>query len=188
MSGDSKDEVIAQLTSTLVEQSATIQKLTAEISELKRLLFGPSRERVIPVERELRSRGKTSKLTPEQRQTRRREKRREQKQARESLPVEDVIHTLDACPACGSVALAAIAEKVNTGLGLVPAPYRRLRHGREPRRCRGCDTVGTAPGPDGVVDGVTFGPVFTHTRWFPSVPIRYRFIVSPRASSATVFR
>ncbi len=175
MSGDSKDEVIAQLTSTLVEQSATIQKLTAEISELKRLLFGPSRERVIPVERELRSRGKTSKLTPEQRQTRRREKRREQKQARESLPVEDVIHTLDACPACGSVALAAIAEKVNDEFEFVPAHYKRLRHRRETKRCTSCDTVSTAPGPDRVVDGGHYGPgLYAHavvSKCADSIPI-----------------
>ena len=89
MSGDPKDEVIAQLAASNAELTATIQKLTAEISELKRMLFGQSRERVVPAERELRERGKKPKLTPEQRQARRREKHRAQKKARESLPVEE---------------------------------------------------------------------------------------------------
>ncbi|MEM6275241.1 MAG: hypothetical protein AAF735_08385 [Myxococcota bacterium] len=84
MSGDRKDEVIAQLAASNAKLTATTQKLTAEISELKRMLYGQSRERVIPIERELVTHGKKPKLTPEQRQARRREKRRAQTEARTS--------------------------------------------------------------------------------------------------------
>lgn len=160
MSGDRKDEVIAQLTASNAELTATIQTLTAEICELKRMLFGQSRERVVPVERELRARGTKPKLTAEQRQARRREKRRAQKQARESLPVEDVVHSLDACPECGADDLAAISEKVNEEFEFVPAHYKRIRHHRETKRCKSCDTVSTAPGPDRVIDGGHYGPGF----------------------------
>lgn len=182
MSSTRTDEIIAQLaasnaelTKTISEQSSTIEKLRGEISELKRMLFGQSRERVVPIERELRSRGKKPKLTPQQRQARRREKRRAQSQARESLPVEDVVHSLDACPECGCHELASISEKVNEEFEFVPAHYKRIRHHRETKRCKSCDTVSTAPGPNRVIDGGHYGPgLYAHAvvaKCADSIPI-----------------
>ncbi|MEM6275070.1 MAG: IS66 family transposase [Myxococcota bacterium] len=182
MSGDRKDDIIAeqgialaQLAASNAGLSATIQKLTAEISELKRMLFGQSRERVVPVERELRARGKKPKLTPEQRQARRREKRRAQTEARESLLVEDVVHSIDSCPACGGHELASISEKVNEEFEFVSAHYKRIRHRRETKRCKSCDTVSTASGPDRVVDGGHYGPgLYAHAvvaKCADSIPI-----------------
>ncbi len=65
-----------------------------------------------------------AKLSPEQRQALRREKRRAPSQARESLPAEDVAHSLDACPECGAHDLVPISEKVNEEFEFVPAHRR----------------------------------------------------------------
>ncbi|MEM6275242.1 MAG: IS66 family transposase [Myxococcota bacterium] len=92
-----------------------------------------------------------------------------------ALPVEDVLHSLDVCPACGGHEFAPISEKVNEEFEFVPADYKRIRHRRETKRCKSCDTVSTAPGPDRVVDCGHYGPgLYAHAvvaKCADSIPI-----------------
>ena len=75
-----------------------------------------------------------------------------QKPARRSLPQhlprEDLRHPAPCtCPSCGG-ALRKIADEVTETLDYVPGRFKVIRHIREKRSCRVCDTVVAAPTPD----------------------------------------
>jgi len=64
------------------------------------------------------------------------------------LPREDLRHPAPCtCPGCGG-ALRKIADEVTETLDYVPGRFKVVRHIREKRSCRACDTVVAAPAPD----------------------------------------
>jgi transposase len=66
----------------------------------------------------------------------------------EHLPREEVFHPADhACPSCGG-ALRRIGDDVTETLDYVPGRFKVVRHVREKRSCRACDTIVAAPAPD----------------------------------------
>jgi transposase len=66
----------------------------------------------------------------------------------EYLPREDVVHAAPCvCPTCGG-ALRRIGEEITETLDYMPGRFKVMRHVREKRSCRACDTVVAAPAPD----------------------------------------
>ena len=64
------------------------------------------------------------------------------------LPREEVMHrAAPACPSCGGT-LRRIGEDATETLDSVPGRFKVVRHIREKRSCRACDTVVAAAAPD----------------------------------------
>ena len=64
------------------------------------------------------------------------------------LPREEVMHrAAPACPSCGGT-LRRIGEDATETLDYVPGRFKVVRHIREKRSCRACDTVVAAAAPD----------------------------------------
>lgn len=159
-----KDQIIAQLTATVSEMSSSIERLTAEVSELKRMLFGQSRERLQreklpPLARAMQDRQPPDEAQKLARRLATKEKRALRALAKKALPTEDVIHPIDACPHCASAELKDIgSSEISEEIDLVPAHFVRRRHIRPKKKCQACERIVCAPAPARVTDGALWGP------------------------------
>ncbi len=160
-------QMVGTLQATIEQLNATIEQLRtdlarrdAEVAELRKMVFGSKRERVVPVETEIRRRDNS----PEAKERRRQEglrKRRERRDLRSKLPSVEVEHEVadHACPTCASGHLQDIGSaEQSEEFDFVPASFVRKVHKRHKYVCSDCNTMVTAPGPKRVVDGAHYGP------------------------------
>lgn len=161
---DIKDPLARLLVSQTIETNKqlllTIEKLQAELAEMKRLLFGRSSERVEPIERQMRQESGKSKGEKQKETNEKRKKRREQKKA---LPQVDVVHKIPEeelkCPRCGS------SEFFDLGVGQESDEYEyhppklvKVHHTREKKVCSCGEHIVIAPAPARVTEGTHYGP------------------------------
>jgi transposase len=160
-----------ELEQLALDQWAMLTKMEGELAEIKRLLFGQKRERFRPekmptMARALRHRqGFDDEATALARRLRAKEKRAERALKKKSLPVEDVLHPIDQCPHCQSEDLEDLrTAEISDEFEFVPARVVRRRHVRPKKKCKRCQQIFTAPAPQRVGDGVTWGPAMhAHT-------------------------
>lgn len=155
---DTLRKTIVELTATIRQQAASIETMQGEIAELRRLLFGPRSERVVPIEKEHQERKRRKQPSPRSRQlsdpARKRSRKKDTNGERIELPVEDFYHRLSECPDCASTNLETIGKPERSDeIAFVPAHFVCRRHHREKKRCADCGKIHTAPGPAKVIDG-----------------------------------
>jgi transposase len=163
--------MLAQLLATLATLQAlvhslqqTIELQRQELEQLRRERFGPSREHVVPIEREIGQKRKKDQ-TPEEREAARQralQKREEQAQKRrDQAPEIEVIHAIveSHCTGCGASVEEAfeLSDETSEEYEYVPAHLVRRIHRRRRRVCR-CGCFLTAPAPPRVVEGGLYGP------------------------------
>ena len=150
----------------------SVDRLSRQVEELKRLLFGKSSERVLPkramppVGRELRKRqGEDDDAAAVARRLRAKEKRAENAARKKSFPVIDVQHTVQVCPHCQGHDFEDLhSDEVADEFELIPAHFVRKRHQRQKVKCCTCSRIVTAPAPPRVADGCIWGPgLHAHT-------------------------
>ena len=83
---------IGQLQTTIDQQNQMLSEMREENRELKRLLFGKSRERMPPVKSEIKKRRRKKKGDAEYRRRQARKKRRENAAQKKTLPTVEVPH------------------------------------------------------------------------------------------------
>jgi len=150
---------IEQLNATIKSLRDQLAKRDAEVAELRRLVFGQKRERqVMPTPERALRRNDDSPTRKLERQLAGKTKRKEHREERAELPVETVEHDLKDCAQCSSEKLEVIGSISNEEIEFVPAHFVRRRHVRRKKKCLACGHIGTAPGPERVVDGGHYGP------------------------------
>ena len=135
-----------------------IEQLSAEIAELKMLLFGQKSERKNT--KRIPSPRPKQKSDPKETQQKRK-KKREQKQ---NLPVEIVelkpsVEELSCC-CCSPGDFSCIGTKSSEVFEYIPSVLRRFRYNRKTMKCRCGKTIVTASAPSNVSDGLRYGPGF----------------------------
>jgi transposase len=151
---------------TITVLSETIEKLRAELGELKRMMFGQKRERLpkgqMPsVAKSLRGRQGEDEQRKCERRLATKKKRAEQAALKKALPAVDVLHALDACPHCHCRELEDLkTPEESEEIELVPARPQRRRHLQQKAKCHGCGRIVTAPAPRRVDSGCLWGPRF----------------------------
>lgn len=157
----SLQQTIETLTETINTLREQLQRRDAETTELKRLIFGQSRERMpkMPTpEREIRRKQELSPAEQLEKRLATKKKRKAQAKKRKELPVIDVEHGLDHCPLCESANLDDLkSPEVSEEIEFVPAHFVRKRHFRAKKKCLDCNQIVTAPGPNRVTDGCHYG-------------------------------
>jgi len=123
------------------------------------MLFGRKRERMPPVDREIRKRRRQAGETDPEESKR---LRKEGIKAKKSLPVEEVVHDVSedqrTCPECGGRIDEDLCEgEVSYEYEYVPPRIVRRRHVRRRKICR-CGHIVTGPAPMRVSEGVQYGP------------------------------
>jgi len=162
---DPRDELIASQQRTIAALTQSVERLSEQVAELKRLLFGQSRERVVhvgamrPVDRALRQRQKQDQGAAVLARLRAKEKRAARALKKKELPVIEVQHRVESCPHCQGRDLEDMhTAEVSEEIDFVPAHFVRKRHIREKKKCRSCERIVTAPAPVRVDDGCLWGP------------------------------
>ena len=150
---------IESLQATIEKLNDTIQRKEVENAELRRMLFGRKRERMPPMDREVRKRRKKAGETDPEEAKRR---RREGLAAKKNLPTEEVVHDVPddqrTCPQCGGQIDGDLSEgEVSYEYEYVPPRFVRRRHVRLKKICR-CGHIVTGPAPARVSEGVQYGP------------------------------
>ena len=135
-----------------------VDKLEADLEELKRHLLGPKSEKMPPIDREVR-RGK--KADPAE--TRR--KRKERAIAKTKLVTETTESKVPdgqrCCPKCGNEKLKSVGNgKPSTTYDYVPGYFRRRICRRETLACRCGDYIVNAPAPERTTDKTRYSPGF----------------------------
>jgi transposase len=156
---------IGQLQTTIDQQNQMLSEMREENRELKRLLFGKSRERMPPVKSEIKKRRRKKKGDAEYRRRQARKKRRENAARKKTLPTVEIPHEIPGeqcrCPVCGGTDFQDLgAGEVSYEYEYVPGRFVRRKHVRRKRACRCGEHVVTAPAPARVSDGVQYGPGF----------------------------
>ena len=176
---DQRDEIILAQQRSISELTETVEKLRGEIAELRKLLFGQSRERMARMptpERALSRKSQPDPATREQKRRQTKTKRKKARAKRKELPVVDVPHDIDVCPHCDGKDLRDLnSPEVSEEIEFVPAHFMRKRHLRAKKKCNSCKQVSTAEPPARVSDGCHYGPgVHAHTvvsKCADSIPI-----------------
>ena len=156
--------MLATLQSLLRSLQQTVDALRKDNDELRRALYGQSRERVVPVEQEIRRKKKAEQSEEEREAARQKalQKRRDNaERRREQTACVEVDHSIEEtrCPGCGADVEAAhrLANETSEELEFIPARLVRRRHRRQRRVCScGCFLI--APPPPRVVEGGQYGP------------------------------
>lgn len=144
-----------QLTAVAEQQRAQSEQLEA----LKKKVFGRSREKMPPMEREVR-RGKARDAAAEQEARAANAAVREQKLTPELVPVS-VPPAERQCPKCDATQLSRVSQgKPSTVIEYVAGYFRKRVFLRETLACRCGQYVVTAPVPDKVFDKTQYGPGF----------------------------
>ena len=172
-------EFSRQQSAQLAKQTEVIDRLTAQIEKLQRMLFGRSSERMPTIDEELRHKGPQPELTvdgnpmPKEEKKRKRElrrhsrlksepKRKANKEARKELPTHDVevpVHvgqlpegmTRDDFRVVGE---GTICERID----YIPGRYVRVRYVLETLASKDGEHIIRASLPSGVGKGVKYGP------------------------------
>jgi len=152
--------IITAMAQDAVNAQAEIAKLKFQLARYRRAEFGPSSEKMSREVEQLELAIEALEIDQAERLTIASPEAAAviesalaaQKPARrplpEHLPREEVVHSVDhACPSCGG-ALRRIGEDVTETLDYLPGRFKVIRHIREKRSCRTCDTVVAAPVPD----------------------------------------
>jgi transposase len=161
---DPRDELLKSQQQVIADLTSTIEKLRAEIAELRQLIFCHRRERFVgdkmpPILRALRHRTKDDPAAEAARRAQAKEKRAERALKKKALPVVEVTHTIDECPHCHSHEFEDLrTAEVSEEFDLVPAHVVRRRHVRWKKKCKVCERIVTAPAPPRVSDGCLWGP------------------------------
>lgn len=154
------------LLSEVHHKTLWIEKLQAELAELKRNRYGRSSEKIENridqleimleeieigevadrLEQERLKKQKTPPVEPTP--TRKRRTSPERKSLPEHLPRERVEHEAACvCPACGGANLTLIGTDERSVLDYVPAHFRVIVHARPKMGCRDCETITQPPVP-----------------------------------------
>jgi transposase len=170
VAADPRDELIASQQRTIAALTESIERLSAQVAELKRMLFGQSSERVAPsrpmppVARELAKRHGDDAAVAARKQ-KAADKRAANAAKKLNLPVVDVEHRIESCPHCQSKHLEDLkSPEVSEEIEFVPAHFVRKRHARQKAKCLECRRIVTAAAPPRVDDGCLWGPgLHAHT-------------------------
>ena len=162
-------QMLAETLSTLEERDQRIEKLLAQLEELRRHRFGPHAEKVDPNQMLLafeallkEARELATPPEPEEVITYRRKKGHGRNALPDNLPIERVEHPLPddqrGCRDCGEQ-MEKIGEEVTRQLEYEPATMRVIEHARFKYACRGCeDVVALAPLPAQPIEKGLPGP------------------------------
>jgi len=156
--------LIDDLRQTLASQVEANEAQRHQIAQFQRALFGPSSERVIPVERELKAKQKREE-TPEEAEKRaqkakeRREKNAQKKKDEAKKEVVDLPIDTDECEACGTPSDRAsrLSPQISYMYEYVPAHFV-LKEFRQERAVCQCSNFLYGPTPERVDDQVMYGP------------------------------
>ena len=145
--------LLAELQPRVAETDAKLADLGHQLEILKKQVFGQKSEKRLAPYKPPRP-----PADPEVTQ----QKRRDNAQAREALPTDDIAHLLTpeacACPKCGGVAGKPMPPKISEEIELVEAHFRRRRHIREVKACSCGEFIVEAPPPPRVFEGCHYGP------------------------------
>lgn len=147
------DARLAQNDAKLAQNDAKLANLGHQLEILQRQLFGKKSEK-LPAPYKVPTAPADPAVTQK--------KRRDNVEARQALPVDDIAHALApsdcACPKCGGVAGRPMPPKISEEIELIDAHFRRRRHIREVKACVCGEYIVEAPVPPRVFDGCHYGP------------------------------
>lgn len=128
-----------------------------EVAELKRKITGRTTERSGPKPPKDPPRNKNDKAAQD--------KRRRNREARNTLPETPVQHPLDPgarenCPSCGGGLMVPLQPERSVEFEWVPGYLQKLVHLREKAICSCCKEFATGPAPVRVTEGGLYGPGF----------------------------
>ena len=160
----SQKALLAHIEKERAEQAEVMAAMKAELDALKRMVYGRSSEKMPPVAKALRGRGKVKKRDPEKAAAR----RKENKEKRKELETVEVHHPVAPdgpdCPGCGKPqdAFQPVGEGRRTQLyEYIPASFRREEHIQQVLACPCGEHIVVADGPRRVGDGGgNYGPGF----------------------------
>ncbi|MFU8806090.1 MAG: IS66 family transposase, partial [Bradymonadaceae bacterium] len=156
--------LIKELRETLADARHQLADERHQREQLQRALFGPSSEKMPPMEREVKKRIKKEE-TPEEaalRKEKTKEKREKNAQRRrDELETRVVDHPIEdpCCPNCNANVddAARLADVVSEEYEIVTTRLIRREHHQEKRVC-GCGTFLYGDAVERVADGVIYGP------------------------------
>lgn len=156
--------LIGTLYALIDELRETIEAQRRQIAQFQRALFGPSSERVVPVEREIKAKQKKEE-TPEEAKKRkqkakeRREKNAQKKKDEAKKEVVDLPIEPAECDVCGTPSEQAsrLSPQISYMYEYVPAHFV-LREFRQERAVCQCSSFLYGPAPERVSDQVMYGP------------------------------
>ena len=155
--------LLKQLIEVIESLKQTIVRKDAELSELRRLLFGKKSERMPSITSELKKRRSLKQKKADKEKER--QKREETRQAKKALPTEEVVHEIEdkelVCPLCHGTDFKDLTEgEVSFEYEYVPSRLIRRKHIRKKKACTCGGHIVTAPPPARVSEGVQYGPGF----------------------------
>jgi transposase len=135
-----------------------MDRLTADLEDLKRQAFGKKSEKLPPMDREVRA---GEDADPAQTQA----VRQERALLREKLLTERIVQKVPEderrCPQCGNAKLRPVGDgKQSVVYEYVPGHFRRCVYLRETLSCSCGSYIVTAPPPDKSTDRTRYGPGF----------------------------
>ncbi len=155
--------LIDELRETIASQREAMEAQHHQIEQFQRALFGPKKERVVPVERERKAKQKKDE-TPEEAQKRKQKaKERREKNAQKKKDKAKKVRIdhpiVEAECECGrpSAQASRLSDAVSYIWEFVPAHFELQEHHQERAVCAcGCFLYGATP--ERVADGVIYGP------------------------------
>ena len=155
-------ESIDRLTRTIEQLERTIELKDDRIRQLEQMLFGKKSEKMVPVDRQVKSRRKKDASKAAKDKERARQKRKKRAAAKKKLPQEEKEHKVPdeacKCPFCGGVKYAFLEWEESVEYEYVPAHFKKIVHRREKRACTCGQHILTGPAPVRVSEGVIYGP------------------------------
>ena len=158
------ETLLAHVEKERADQAKVMAAMKAELDALKRMVYGRSSEKMPPVAKELRGRGKIKKRDPDKAAAR----RKKNKEKRKDLETIEVQHPVDKdgpdCPTCGKDRdeFRPVGEGRRTTIyEFIPASFRREEHIQQVLACPCGEHIVVADGPPRVGDGGgSYGPGF----------------------------
>ena len=143
-----------------IEAIAKIDRLQAELEDLRRQLKGHKSEKMPPLEREVHAR--TDKEDRRAEELRKRKERAVEKTRLVTETVESTVPPDDRkCPKCGREDLKSVGDgKPSTTYEYVPGYFRRQICWRETLACSCGEYIVNAPGPERTTDKTRYGAGF----------------------------
>jgi len=142
------------------EQEKKIASLEAQLSELKRHVYGKRSEKMPSVKNELRKAG-TIEHDPDNEQKNRRERRAQRASLPRVIKVHKVASDLRHCPSCDNAELKPIGDGKKTyTVEYFPARFECHEHFQETLTCASCDHIVTANGPVRPTENGKYGAGF----------------------------
>jgi transposase len=153
-------ESMRSLERTIEGLREDLARRDAEISELRRMLFGQRRERIKPIEREVTKRS----VDPQAKKAAANAKRKATADAQAALPEVTVEYPIvpedESCAACGGAFRPLGEGEVSYEYEYIPGRIVRRRNVRARKVCACGACIVVAPARPRVADGVKYGPGF----------------------------